>query len=74
MAKFCSEECDAICDFCKFYKDDDRDIKKNGEFAGEGICEIHDIRVFCHEGYNCDDFECKNVKKNNKNVDKVNNY
>jgi len=23
MVKFCSEDCDAICDFCVSYKDDD---------------------------------------------------
>lgn len=60
MAKFCENNCKARCEFCTYYKDDGEEIH---EFAEEGICKILNIRVFCHEGYNCDDFECINLKK-----------
>jgi|GEM_PF-3538940 hypothetical protein len=67
MAKFCSVECKetgSICDCCKHYQDEDRDIKKlkreDGTlaFAGGGICDIDGSETDACAGYNCDDFEC----------------
>lgn len=68
MAKFCSDECDAMCDFCKNYQDEYRDIDKslgeNGQlrFAGNGICSVDKHEVDCTDGENCDDFICKQCK------------
>lgn len=53
MAKYCSNDCTAVCDFCKFYKDDMED----GEFSGSGVCIKKNIEV--DAGSYCeDDFEC----------------
>lgn len=65
MNKFCSKECEdmgSICDFCKNYKDEFRDIKKLDEFAGNGICLVDDSEVDALGGYNCDNFQCFKVK------------
>ena len=59
MAEFCSSSCVAICDFCKNYKDEDRDIKKiAGGFAGEGVCDITKQKVEASDGASCNDFKC----------------
>lgn len=71
MAKFCSKECEeteAICDHCRHYKDEYKDIKKlrreNGtlKFAGVGICDIDALETHAEEGYKCNNFECRNIK------------
>ena len=71
MAKFCDDECKyqgAICDFCKKYQDEYRDIKKLKDdkgklkFAGDGICSIDRHEVSATDGYNCDWFECFLIK------------
>jgi hypothetical protein len=71
IAKFCCEECrdiGSICDFCKHYQDEYRDIKKlkypegHFKFAGEGICDIDNHETDACAGYECDNFECFNVK------------
>lgn len=43
MAKFCSEGCFDICDFCKHYVDDYKDIV--GRFAGSGVCNINNSQT-----------------------------
>jgi hypothetical protein len=67
MARFCSDECremGSICDFCKHYKDEYRDIKKlkhsdgRFKFAGEGICDIDNHGTDADAGYNCNNFVC----------------
>ena len=64
MAKFCEDDCSSICDFCKNYMDEYRDIDKsiddNGKqrFAGNGICNVDKHEVDCTDGENCDDFIC----------------
>ena len=62
MAKYCSEGCIEVCDFCKHYKDEYRDIQKLKKedgtlmFAGEGICKVTGKEI--DASYFCDDFEC----------------
>jgi hypothetical protein len=64
MAKFCEDDCSAICDFCKNYQDEYRDINKtireDGEleFAGNGICSVDNAEVDACDGDNCDNFIC----------------
>lgn len=59
MAKFCNDSCHAICDFCKYYRDEIRDIQGiKDEFAGEGICSIDGKLVDASDGYKCGNFEC----------------
>jgi hypothetical protein len=58
MAKYCSEGCHAVCDFCKYYIDDSETEGFNpDEFEGEGFCKAKNTRTdagsFCD-----DDFEC----------------
>lgn len=71
MAKFCSDDCKetgSICDFCKHYKDDYRDIKKlknkdgSLRFAGDGICDVDNHETDACDGYNCGNFECFRIK------------
>lgn len=60
MAKYCCDECIAVCDFCKHYIDDSD--KNEGEpFAGEGICLKKNKRVDA-SNYCLDDFECFSIK------------
>ena len=57
LAKYCDDGCHAVCDFCKFYEDDEED----GEFFGEGFCLAKKERVFA--SWHCtDDFECFRMK------------
>lgn len=69
MAKFCSDECESLCDFCQHYKDEYRDIKKitradgSLSFAGEGICDVDNHETDALDGYNCDNFECFRLDK-----------
>lgn len=60
MVKY-SEECRAICAYCKYYKDFDRDWLKNGRFRGKGECLKKGIYVYA-DGY-CDGFECFDIKE-----------
>lgn len=62
MAKFCSEDCVVICDFCKHYRDTYRDIEKNGKFAGESVCIVDGKSVSACDGYGCENFECFRIK------------
>jgi len=68
MAKFCEDNCSSICDFCRNYQDEYRDINKSIgkdgklEFAGNGICSVDNAEVDCTDGENCDDFECTRSK------------
>lgn len=61
MAKYCSQDRKAICDFCKYYKDLYRDILKNGDFRGKGKCTKKGHHVYAD--WYCDDFECFNMKE-----------
>jgi hypothetical protein len=69
MAKFCSDECTSICDFCIHYQDEYRDIKQlkredgSSRFAGEGKCGIDNSDVDTSDGMNCDNFECFKIGK-----------
>lgn len=56
MAKFCDDDCEAICDFCKHYDDEFRYI--NGQFAGDGTCNVDGKLVDACDGYKCDNFKC----------------
>lgn len=65
MAKFCDKQCEeqgAICDFCKNYLDEDRDINKLNTFVGVGICNITKEEVDACDGFGCEHFECFRVK------------
>lgn len=75
MAKFCSKRCKdigSICDCCKHYKDEYRDIKRlrreDGtlRFAEVGICDIDNSETLAEGGYKCDNYECRNVKNKNQ--------
>lgn len=58
MAKYCDKWCygrGSICDHCKHYIDDGN--KKKGEFEGEGLCKVKNVRVDALD-YCEDDFEC----------------
>lgn len=54
MARYCDNDCYAVCDFCKNYKDDGKDT---GTFEGEGICLATGKRVDaggkCEENFVC---------------------
>lgn len=63
MAKFCGDDCIAICDFCKHYKDEYRDINGLDQFVGEGICGIDNHETDACGGYKCDGFECFRIKE-----------
>ena len=59
MAKFCSTDCVAVCNFCKYYLDDSLTEGFNlDEYEGEGSCEVKNIRTDATSGGNCDDFKC----------------
>ena len=58
VAKFCSEDCHIICDFCKHYIDEYHD--RENEFAGEGICDIDNHATDASGG--CDNFECFRIE------------
>lgn len=62
MAKFCNDDCEAICDFCVHYKDLYRDIDKVQGFAGEGICDADSQPTDACGGNNCEDFECFRIE------------
>lgn len=55
--KKCGDDCHEICDFCVFYRDDDR---SKGELlcAGEGDCILYGKHVDIGDGKNCDGFWC----------------
>lgn len=58
MAKYCSEICRAICDFCKHYTDDSNTKERLSDiYAGEGWCKAKNTRVDA-SSYCEDDFEC----------------
>lgn len=56
MAKYCNDDCHAVCDFCKFYNDYGVD-----HFDGTGMCEKKSIEVDA-SGHCEDDFECFRIK------------
>jgi hypothetical protein len=56
MAKFCSKDCKAICDFCIHYRDKYEEI--DILFSGNGICDIDNTETYADSGLNCDNFEC----------------
>lgn len=62
MAKYCSNTCHAVCDFCKHYTDDS-DTKEllSDEYAGEGWCDAKKTRVdasnYCEDDFKC--FRCE---------------
>jgi hypothetical protein len=56
MAKFCSETCHAICDFCIHYRDSGKE--KGEKSSGEGRCDIDNSDTYAECGENCDNFEC----------------
>lgn len=67
MAVFCSDDCKdmgSICDFCKHYRDEYRDILKLNEFAGNGVCAFDNSEVDACDGYNCDNFMCFRIENN----------
>ena len=55
LAKYCSKECVAICDFCKHYKDYGTD-----RYEGIGYCKKKDKEVAA-DGLCIDSFECFNI-------------
>ena len=54
MAKYCDNGCRAVCDFCKYYKDDG---SGTDEFEGEGICLITGLKKnassYCEDNFEC---------------------
>lgn len=52
----CSENCFAICDFCKFYLDNSV-LNNNDEFEGIGVCKIDNSEVtasdYCYDNFHC---------------------
>ena len=73
MPKFCSKECEeigAVCDFCKYYdyngKDlvgEDGKIYKQAIYVGKGYCRLHKEHRDPYEG--CNDFVCFKIKEKN---------
>jgi hypothetical protein len=59
MAKFCSDDCTSVCDFCKYYIDNGTE----NEFEGEGKCNIDNSEVEACDGMNCNNFECFRIGK-----------
>lgn len=58
-AVFCDKDCVAICDFCKYYKDNG----SGKDFEGEGICLIDNSPTDAFSA--CDsNFHCFRVKEN----------
>ncbi|KHO63368.1 hypothetical protein THYS13_14920 [Thermoanaerobacter sp. YS13] len=61
MAKFCSEDCKALCDFCKYYRDFKMDMGLNSaELENKGYCIKREMVVERDES--CSDFICFNLE------------
>ena len=67
--KYCSKECElynGICDFCKYYDYNGKDLVKDGKtyhgaiYTQAGWCRLHKRRQ--EPSDNCSNFECYNVK------------
>lgn len=58
MAKYCNEGCEALCDFCIHFKEDNYEELKDS--YADGICEITGGEVsysdFCLDKFEC--FRC----------------
>lgn len=65
MAKYCSKECDAICDFCINYIDNNERFAGYEGFAGQGYCAAKEINVDALD-YCEDDFVCFRTKEESK--------
>jgi hypothetical protein len=62
--EICDKDCVAICDFCSYYKQDNKYNVEKG-----GICKARNIRTEATKGRDCEDFKCFNIK--DKDNDKV---
>lgn len=64
MAKYCSESCEALCDFCIHFRE--LDESKLDDYHSDGICEITGEEVaytdFCLDKFKC--FRCEDKKIN----------
>lgn len=63
MAKYCSEACEPLCDFCIHFKE--LDESRLDDYSSDGICVITGEEVsiidYCTDNFEC--FRCKEINK-----------
>ena len=60
--KKCNDNCHEVCDFCVFYRDEDK-VRGKLFNAGEGDCILYGKHVGAGDGQNCDGFRCFRYKE-----------
>jgi len=60
LAKFCDDDCKAVCDFCIHFKRDAMTTIVEDDF--DGTCDVENFRTDASSGHDCDDFHCSLIE------------